>query len=224
MKIDVRRNILEANKELSLRNSDFFRENRVLAVNIMAAPGAGKTSTILKTIDSLREKMNFIVVEGDIASSIDTDKIKKRGVPAVQINTGHMCHLDANMIKGVVDNFEYGQNTVLFIENVGNLVCPADFSLGEDINIVIASVPEGDDKPFKYPAIFLKADIVLLNKIDTLDSIDFDKDFFYEGLSVLRTSFPVFEVSCKTGEGFDEWANWLMTRYEEKFPGSGSAR
>lgn len=224
MKIDVRRNILEANKELSLRNSDFFRENRVLAVNIMAAPGAGKTSTILKTIDSLREKMNFIVVEGDIASSIDTDKIKKRGVPAVQINTGHMCHLDANMIKGVVDNFEYGQNTVLFIENVGNLVCPADFSLGEDINIVIASVPEGDDKPFKYPAIFLKADIVLLNKIDTLDSIDFDKDFFYEGLSVLRTSFPAFEVSCKTGEGFDEWANWLMTRYEEKFPGSGSAR
>jgi hydrogenase nickel incorporation protein HypB len=224
MKIDVRRNILEANKELSSRNSEFFREKRVLAVNIMAAPGAGKTSTILKTIDSLREKMKFIVVEGDIASSIDTDKIQKRGVPAVQINTGHMCHLDANMIKGVVDKFDYEQNTILFIENVGNLVCPADFSLGEDLNIVIASVPEGDDKPFKYPAIFLKADAVILNKIDTLDAIDFDKDFFYEGLSVLKNSFPVFEVSCKTGEGFDAWGDWLMTRFEEKFPGSGSAK
>ncbi len=218
MKIDVRRNILEANQELSRQNREFFKKNKVLVVNIMAAPGAGKTSTILKTIDRLEEKMNFIVVEGDIASSIDTEKIEKRGIPAVQINTGHMCHLDANMLKGVLHKFNYAQNTILFVENVGNLVCPADFSLGEDVNIVIASVPEGDDKPFKYPSIFLKADAVILNKMDTLGVIDFDRDFFYEGLSVLKASFPVFEVSCKTGKGFVEWGNWLLEKYGEKFP------
>ncbi len=221
MKIDVRRNILEANEELSRKNSEFFRNNRVLVVNIMAAPGAGKTSTILKTIDSLREEMNFMVVEGDIASSIDTEKIEKRGIPAVQINTGHMCHLDANMLKGVLDKFEYTQNNILFIENVGNLVCPAEFSLGEDINIVIASVPEGDDKPYKYPSIFLKADAVILNKMDTLGSIDFDTDFFYKGLSALNNSLPVFEVSCKTGEGFEKWAKWLIDNFAKKFPLSG---
>jgi hydrogenase nickel incorporation protein HypB len=213
MKIDVRRNILEANEELSRENSEFFRKNRVLVVNIMAAPGAGKTSTILKTIDSLRDQMNFMVVEGDIASSIDTEKIEKRGIPAVQINTGHMCHLDANMLKGVLGKFEYSRNNILFIENVGNLVCPAEFCLGEDINIVIASVPEGDDKPYKYPSIFLKADAVILNKMDTLASIDFDREFFYRGLSSLNSSLPVFEVSCKTGEGFDGWGKWLIDKY-----------
>ncbi len=218
MKIDVRRNILEANQELSLENKDFFKTHRVLVVNIMAAPGAGKTSTILKTVDALRHKLNFIVVEGDIASQIDTDKMEKKGIPAVQINTGHMCHLDANMIKGILGRFDYGHDNLLFIENVGNLVCPADFSLGEDINIVIASVPEGDDKPYKYPSIFLKADAVILNKMDTLGSIDFDRNFFYDGLSALKSSFPVFEVSCKTGEGFEEWGKWLMEKYHEKFP------
>jgi hydrogenase nickel incorporation protein HypB len=217
MKIDVRRNILEANEELSRQNSEFFRNNGVMVVNIMAAPGAGKTSTILKTIDSLREKMNFMVVEGDIASSIDTEKIEKRGIPAVQINTGHMCHLDANMLKGVLGKFEYAQNNILFIENVGNLVCPAEFSLGEDLNIVIASVPEGDDKPYKYPSIFLKADAVILNKMDTIGSIDFDRDFFYKGLSALNTTLPVFEVSCKTGDGFDDWTKWLLKEYSRKF-------
>lgn len=218
MKIDVRRNILEANQELSVENKGFFRNNRVLVVNIMAAPGAGKTSTIIKTVDTLQQKFNFMVVEGDIASDIDTEKMGKKGIPAVQINTGHMCHLDANMIKGILGRFEYGHDNVLFIENVGNLVCPADFCLGEDINIVIASVPEGDDKPYKYPSIFLKADAVILNKMDTLASIDFDRDFFYEGLTVLKPDFPVFEVSCKTGEGFDEWGKWLMGKYQEKFP------
>ncbi len=217
MKIDVRRNILEANQELSLENKDFFKTKRVLVVNIMAAPGAGKTSTIIKTVDTLPSNFNCMVVEGDIASDIDTEKMKKKQIPAVQINTGHMCHLDANMIRGILGRFDYARDNVLFIENVGNLVCPADFSLGEDINIVIASVPEGDDKPYKYPSIFLKADAVILNKMDTLASIDFDKDFFYDGLSALKPDFPVFEVSCKTGEGFEEWSKWLMGKYLEKF-------
>ncbi len=218
MKIDVRRNILEANQELSRENEAFFKANRVLVVNIMAAPGAGKTSTIIKTVDALPSNFKCMVVEGDIASNVDTEKMMKKGIPAVQINTGHMCHLDANMIRGILGKFDYARENVLFVENVGNLVCPADFSLGEDVNIVIASVPEGDDKPYKYPSIFLKADAVILNKMDTLASIDFNKDFFYDGLSGLKPDFPVFEVSCKTGDGFDKWGRWLMEKYREKFP------
>lgn len=218
MKIDVRRNILEANQGLARENETFFRENKVLVVNIMAAPGAGKTSTILKSIDVLQEKIKFLVIEGDIASRIDAEKMESRGIPVVQINTGHMCHLDANMVQGILSRFEYDQDSILFIENVGNLVCPAEFSLGEDLNVVISSVPEGHDKPFKYPSIYLKADAVILNKMDTMDSIDFDKSLFYEGLSALNTDLPVFEVSCKTGKGFAEWTTWLLAKYAQKFP------
>lgn len=218
MKIDVRRNILEANQGLAQENVAFFRKNNVLVVNIMAAPGAGKTSTILKSIDILQEKMKFLVIEGDIASRIDAEKMERKGIPVVQINTGHMCHLDANMVQAILNKFEYDQGSILFIENVGNLVCPAEFSLGEDLNIVISSVPEGHDKPFKYPSIYLKADAVILNKMDTMDAIDFDKNLFYEGLSALNTDLPVFEVSCKTGEGFTEWTTWLLTKYARKFP------
>jgi hydrogenase nickel incorporation protein HypB len=218
MKIDVRRNILEANQGLAQENVAFFRKNNVLVVNVMAAPGAGKTSTILKSIDILQEKIKFLVIEGDIASKIDAEKMESKGIPVVQINTGHMCHLDANMVQGILNKFEYDQDSILFIENVGNLVCPAEFSLGEDLNIVISSVPEGHDKPFKYPSIYLKADAVILNKMDTMDAIDFDKSLFYEGLSALNTELPVFEVSCKTGEGFTEWTTWLLAKYAQKFP------
>jgi hydrogenase nickel incorporation protein HypB len=218
MKIDVRRNILEANQELALQNREFFQKNKVLVVNIMAAPGAGKTSTILKTVDLLRKKLRFLVIEGDIASRIDAEKMESRGIPVVQINTGHMCHLDANMIKGALPKFTYGADNILFIENVGNLVCPAEFSLGEGLNIVISSVPEGHDKPYKYPGVYLKADAVILNKMDTLGSIDFEKDCFYEGIKALHADLPIFEVSCKTGEGFTEWGEWLLGKYRENFP------
>jgi len=218
MKIDVRRNILEANQGLAQENVVFFKKNNVLVVNIMSAPGAGKTSTILKSIDMLGGKIRFLVIEGDIASRIDAEKMENRGIPVVQINTGHMCHLDANMIRGVLDKFEYGQGCILFIENVGNLVCPAEFSLGEDLNVVISSVPEGHDKPFKYPSIYLNADAVMLNKMDTMGVIDFDKTLYYEGLSALNSELPVFEVSCKTGKGFQEWTEWLIGKYVEKFP------
>jgi hydrogenase nickel incorporation protein HypB len=216
VKIDVRRNILEENEKLALANRDFFRANRVLTVNIMASPGAGKTSTILATIERLAGRAAFKVIEGDIASRIDTEKIGSRGIPVEQINTGNMCHLDANMIGKVLGRFVYADPSILFIENVGNLVCPAEFAVGEDVNVVIASVPEGHDKPFKYPAIFMKADAVLLNKVEAIDPHDFDRQLFYEGVTGLNRTAPCFEVSCKSGEGIDAWCEWLIGRFTMK--------
>jgi len=216
VKIDVRRNILEANQKLSQKNNDFFTANRVLAVNIMASPGAGKTSTILGTIDRLSHGASFKVIEGDIASAIDTEKIAANGIPVVQINTGNMCHLDAVMIGKVLETFRYDAPSILFIENVGNLVCPAEFGMGEDLNVVIASVPEGHDKPAKYPAIFMKADAILLNKIDSRDSEDFDWEMFRETVQGLNRTAPLFEISCRTGAGMDAWCEWLLERFRRK--------
>lgn len=216
MKIDVRRNILEANQQLARKNNDFLTANRVLAVNVMASPGAGKTSTILATIERLCARAKFKVIEGDIASSIDTEKVAARGIPVLQINTGNMCHLDAVMIGKVLDLFAYDEPSILFIENVGNLVCPADFGMGEDLNVVIASVPEGHDKPVKYPAIFRKADAILLNKIDSRDSEDFDREAFLETVHRLNRTAPCFEISCRSGAGLDAWCGWLMERFRGK--------
>ena len=216
MKIDVRRNILEANQKLALVNSEFFRQKRVLAVNVMASPGAGKTSTILATIERLACRASFKVIEGDIASSIDTDKIAARCIAVLQINTGNMCHLDAPMIARVLDRFSYDAPSILFIENVGNLVCPAEFGIGADLNLVIASVPEGHDKPAKYPAIFMKSDAILLNKIDSRDSEDFDRALFLETTRGLNRGAPCFELSCRTGAGLDAWCDWLFGKFRAK--------
>ena len=216
MKIDVRRNILEANQKLALENAEFFKANRVLAVNVMASPGAGKTSTILATIERLAPHASFKVIEGDIASSIDTDKIAARGIAVLQINTGNMCHLDAPMIGRVLQRFDYDAPSILFIENVGNLVCPAEFGIGADLNIVIASVPEGHDKPAKYPAIFMKSDAILLNKIDSRDSEEFDRPLFLETTQGLNRSAPCFEISCRTGAGLDAWCGWLLEKFQAK--------
>ncbi len=212
MKIDVRRNILEANQELSRQNREFFKKNKVLVVNIMAAPGAGKTSTILKTIDRLQEKINFIVVEGDIASSIDTEKIEKRGIPAVQINTGNMCHLDANMIREVMSDLPLKDLDLLIIENVGNLVCPAEFKIGEDIKIMVLSIAEGHDKPLKYPLMFQESSALLLNKIDLLPYTNADTGKMKKDSLSLNPKLKIFEVSCKTGEGISDWTKWLQSQ------------
>ncbi len=218
MKIEVRRNILEANESLARENRTFFTSNRVLAVNVMAAPGAGKTSTILRTIEKLAGKIDFAVIEGDIASRIDADTMEKRGIPVEQINTGNMCHLDANMIRHAAERFSFNQRTILFIENVGNLVCPSEFSLGEDLNIVIASTTEGHDKPYKYPTIYLHADAVLINKSDLLDAMEFDRSVYGEGVSAVNPVAPIMEISCKTGIGMETWARWLLEKYFEKYP------
>jgi hydrogenase nickel incorporation protein HypB len=210
MEIKVMKNIMHANDKLAQENRDYFEGRGIKAVNIMASPGSGKTSTILKLIEAFGDRAHVAVVEGDIASSIDAEKIDKLGNPVIQINTGGGCHLDANMIKAAVESLRLKDDTILFIENVGNLVCPSSFDLGEGIKMVIASVPEGHDKPYKYTSMFELADIVVLNKTDLMPYIDFDRDSFYKGVKALNEKAEIIEVSCKTGEGVNELADWLL--------------
>jgi hydrogenase nickel incorporation protein HypB len=209
MEIKVMKNIMDANHKIADENKSFFASNSITAVNIMASPGAGKTSVILKVIEALRDTIGIGVIEGDIASSIDAEKIDKLGIPVVQINTGGGCHLDANMIRTVMSGLVVKAGSLLFIENVGNLVCPSAFDLGESLRLVIASVPEGHDKPFKYISMFDTADVVILNKIDLLPYINFDREAFYKGVRAVNEKVPVFEVSCCTGEGLDAFISWL---------------
>ena len=210
MEIKIMKNIMDANEKLAQENRTNFFENGITAVNIMASPGAGKTSVILKIIEALKGKIEVSVIEGDIASSIDADKIDQLGVPVIQINTGGGCHLDANMIKTVMEDLKPQKDSFMFIENVGNLVCPSSFDLGEGIKLVIASVPEGHDKPFKYTSMFALADVVILNKVDLMPFIDFDRESFYKGIKALNEKIPVFEISCRTGEGVQAFIDWLI--------------
>ncbi len=210
MEVKVMKNIMHANDRLAEENRKYFTEKRIKAVNIMASPGSGKTSTILKLIEAFGDRVNVAVVEGDIASSIDAEKIDKLGKPVIQINTGGGCHLDANMIKAACESLDLKNETILFIENVGNLVCPSSFDLGEGIKMVIASVPEGHDKPYKYTSMFELADVIVLNKTDLMPYIDFDSDSFYKGVRALNEKAEIIEVSCKTGEGIEKLAQWML--------------
>jgi hydrogenase nickel incorporation protein HypB len=217
MEIKVMKNIMDVNNKIADENRAYFREKGITAVNVMASPGAGKTSIIMKLIKRLGKETGFGVIEGDIASSIDAQKIEDMGIPVVQINTGGGCHLDANMIRTVVTENRTFENTILFIENVGNLVCPSSFDLGESVKMVIASVPEGHDKPYKYTSMFEAADIIILNKIDLIPYIDFDPDFFYKGVKAINQKAELFEVSWRTGKGFDR----LAARVAGLKPGAG---
>ena len=210
MEVKVMKNIMHANDKLAEENREFFRKKNIKAVNIMASPGSGKTSTILRLIEAFGDKASVAVVEGDIASSIDAEKIDKLGKPVIQINTGGGCHLDANMIKTAVETLKLDDGAILFIENVGNLVCPSSFDMGEGIKMVIASVPEGHDKPYKYTSMFELADIIVLNKTDLIPYIDFDRDSFYKGVRALNEKAEIIEISCKTGEGIDKLAQWFL--------------
>ena len=212
MEVSVVRDILSANDQVAAGNRSLLAARGVTAVNIMASPGAGKTSVIAATAARLPADLRPGVIEGDLASSIDTDALLARGIPAVQINTGGNCHLDAPMIRSALLRLPLDEIGVLFIENVGNLVCPAEFDLGAALATVVASVPEGHDKPYKYPGMFAAADAVLLNKADLLVYFDFDLDYFRRGLAMVNPDAPLFLVSCRTGEGPDEWVNWLVSR------------
>ncbi len=212
MEIKVMKNIMSTNEKLAQDNRAYFEGKGITAVNIMASPGAGKTSLILKVIKELREDTDIHVIEGDIASSIDAEKIQMAGIPVIQINTGGGCHLDAAMIKSAVEDLNIQGSSLLFIENVGNLVCPSAFDLGEDIRLVIASVPEGHDKPYKYLSMFEGADAIVLNKMDLKEYIDFDLNLFYKGVRALNERVPIFEVSCHTGQGTQEFTKWLRSR------------
>jgi hydrogenase nickel incorporation protein HypB len=207
--IRVTKDILSANSKTAEGIRSRLDGYPVRMINIMSSPGAGKTSLITRTINFFKGTYRIAVIEGDIASSIDAESISKLNVPAIQINTGGGCHLDANMIEKALADLELDDLDLIFVENVGNLVCTADFDLGAHKNAVILSVPEGDDKPYKYPVIFVEADVVLINKIDVLPYFDFDLDSFPEIMNGLNPSTTVLSVSAKSGEGLDGWFAWI---------------
>lgn len=196
---------MSANDSLAAQNRAKLDAAQVVGMNIMASPGAGKTSTILRTIEALTADYKLGVVEGDTANvTIDADKVIAAGMPAVQINTGGNCHLDAVMLSGALAQMPLAEIELLIVENVGNLICPASFALGTHFNVVIASVPEGDDKPYKYPNIYRGIDALILNKMDLLPYIDFDMAYFRRGIEILNPEVAFFPISCKTGKG---WPN-----------------
>ena len=214
-RMPVVENILSANDRLAEENRQRFDKAAVYGINLMASPGAGKTSLIEHTIKSLTGQLSLAVVDGDIATSIDADRAAAAGAEAVQINTGGECHLDAVMLQGALNQLELAKYDLLLVENVGNLVCPASFQLGTHQNILIASIPEGDDKPYKYPTMYRGVDALVINKIDLLPYIDFDMEYFQRGVEVLNPGLVTFPVSCQTGEGLDRWLDWLRDQVAE---------
>ncbi|OIP28363.1 MAG: hydrogenase accessory protein HypB [Chloroflexi bacterium CG_4_10_14_0_8_um_filter_46_9] len=216
-KIEVLQNILEANESIAVRNQQLLDKHKVFAVNIMSAPGAGKTSLILQTIARLKNRLNIAVIEGDVASTLDAEKVKNEAMEVVQINTRNMpesCTLIAAMIEQALKDLPLEDMDLLLIENVGNLICPAEFALGEHKRIVISSLPEGDDKPTKYPLMFTNADAVIINKIDFLPYVDFDIPVFRRTVKGLNPKTRIFELSCKTSVGIEDWCNWLLQEVE----------
>jgi len=215
IRVSVVEQILSANDQLAAGNRARLDAAGVFALNVMASPGAGKTSLIMRTVERLREEFRIGAVDGDIATTIDADRIAALGVPAVQINTGGACHLDAAMFQSALPRLPLEELDLLIVENVGNLVCPASFKLGVHLSVLIASVPEGDDKPYKYPVMYRGVNGLVLNKMDVLAAFDFDVDYFRRGVEVLNPGLAFFPLSCKTGEGLEAWLNWLreqMTR------------
>ena len=210
-RIPVVENILNANDQLAQENHARLETAGVFSVNLMASPGAGKTSLIEQTLPRLKDKLRIATVDGDIATSLDADRAAAAGAQAaIQINTGGNCHLDAVMLRGALDQLKLDQYELLLVENVGNLVCPAEFKLGTHKSVLIASIPEGDDKPYKYPGMYRGVDALIINKIDLLPYVAFRMDFFQHGVEALNPGVITFPISCRTGEGMDAWINWLL--------------
>lgn len=216
-RITVRENILGANEQLAAENRARLDRANIFAVNIMASPGAGKTSLIEQSIRRLAGQVNLAVVDGDIATSIDADRAAAAGAKAIQINTGGECHLDAVMLRQALDQIDLerlteGSPGMLLVENVGNLICPASFALGTHKSVLVASIPEGDDKPYKYPGMYRGVDALVINKIDLLPFVDFDMGYFRRGVEALNPGLVTFALSCRTGEGVDPWVAWLVAQ------------
>ena len=214
-RIPVVEKILSANDRLALENQFRFDAARVFAINVMASPGAGKTSLIEQTIKGLEGRLRIGMINGDIATSFDADRAQAAGATAIQVNTGGDCHLDAVMVQGALSQLDLGTLDLVIIENVGNLVCPADFKLGTHKSVLVASIPEGDDKPYKYPGMYRGVNAVIINKIDLLPYVPFRMDFFKKGIEVLNPGVTQFELSCLTGEGLVGWLAWLEGQVKE---------
>ena len=212
MKISLNQKILSRNEQCAKKNKAFFKKNDVLCLNVISSPGSGKTTTISRTIQDLHDQIKIGVIEGDIKTDTDAQKIRDAGGEAVQIETQGACHLSAEQVHRALKELKAKEMDVVIIENVGNLVCPSAFDLGEAQRVILLSVPEGDDKPIKYPGTFAAADVVLINKIDLADYIDFNLERALGDIRVVNPDVEIFQVSATTGEGMDQWYNWLMDK------------
>jgi hydrogenase nickel incorporation protein HypB len=212
-KVEVVTEILSANDQIALENQALLKAHGIVTVNLMASPGAGKTSLILQTARALEGRARLGVIEGDVASRVDADKVAAASIPVVQINTGGGCHLDGPMVRDALKSLPLDDIDIMFIENVGNLICPVGFQLGEDLRVMVASVPEGDDKPYKYPGIFTAVDAVVINKMDLAPYVDFDLSALHVAIRGLNRRASIFELSCRTGEGVGPWTDWLEAQW-----------
>ena len=215
MEVKVMKNILGENDKIAEENRKLFAEKKIFVVNLMGSPGSGKTSLLEKTLSALAEKISVAVIEGDLFTAKDAERIERQNVPVVQINTSGGCHLDAPMVKRAAESLDLDKLDLLIVENVGNLVCPAEFDVGENVKAVVLSITEGDDKPLKYPLIFKESAVTLLNKIDLLDFTNFDIKSAREDLTTLHPSLKIIETSCTKNTGLDDWTNWLLEKVGE---------
>ena len=217
MKINVMTDILEANDRIAADNMEVFKKHRNLALNLISSPGAGKTTMLEKTAEALKGKLRLGVVAGDIATTRDSERLQKYKLPVVQLTTGGACHLDANMVASALPHLDLSKVDVLVVENVGNLVCPAGFKVGEDYKVVMLSVTEGDEKPLKYPLIFRESALLLINKIDLLKYTNFNLKEAKANARRVNPDLDIIDISCTTGEGISDWISWLNQRYQKKF-------
>ena len=214
MKVSVVKNVLDANDRIAADNRELFDKHRIYVINLMSSPGAGKTSLVERTILAIRDRYRIGVIEGDIQDTYDADRIAKLEIPVVQINTGGACHIDGNMIREALPTFDLGKIDLLIVENVGNLVCPAEFKIGENVKVMLLSTPEGADKPAKYPLMFQESAALLINKMDLMAYVDFDLEKAERTALSLNPDLKIFEVSCKTQAGLDAWTQWLTERID----------
>ena len=214
MKVTVVKNVLDANDRIAAENRELFDRHKVYVINLMSSPGAGKTTLVERTIMALKDKYRIGVIEGDIQDTYDADRIAKLDIPVVQINTGGACHIDGNMIREALPTFDLSKTDLLIIENVGNLVCPAEFKIGENVKIMLLSTPEGADKPAKYPLMFQESSALLINKMDLMQYVDFDLEKARRDALALHKDLKIFEVSCKTAAGLETWIAWLTQRID----------
>ena len=223
MKINVMQDVLQANDRIAGENRQLFKKNHNLVLNLMSSPGAGKTSLLEKTAEILAGKLRLGVIVGDIETTRDADRISRFNIPAIQLTTGTACHLDANMVASALPHLELDKIDILVVENVGNLVCPAEFIVGEDYKVMILSVTEGDEKPLKYPLMFRESSLMLINKIDLLQYTNFILEEARANARKINPAIDIIEISCTNGAGLDEWISWLTARHRKKSGGAGHA-
>lgn len=214
--ITIERKVLEKNDELASRIREKFRQHKIFSVNIVSSPGSGKTSILERTIEKLKNKIKIAVIEGDVQTDFDARRVERYQIPVVQIVTNGGCHLDAKLVKDALENIKLDKINFLVIENVGNLVCPAAYDLGEDFKVVILSTTEGDDKPLKYPKMFINSSVLIINKIDLLPYVNCDIDTLRKNALNINPNLKIFETSCTTGEGIEDWCKWILENIKNR--------